>query len=552
MAPLTSPLDPLIKAFDCIGWVPTIRGSLSFNFLDDNDISNDLWGDVDKFFVGFKHYYEHFNSARYLVASSLLAFKDSKEGEDYCKVFRFIFRGTVRDKVRQEKFIEKLGNKKEIKDLFKKNELLVGKLSIVVHPSKKLTEDEIKFLTSLKDLSKKKKKYVKSYYQEAASCDKLQEQREELKQGWEAVEANIKAIEEKTEQGKPEENKGNRIYKFDVVLSRDGVLFLKDDTDTKFRSDYFKEGTASDFTQNTPIHRVFKTGMHFIKFLFHENYHHKKENDTLLPATNLHPIKHNKGNISKIVKHQIDALLVPIIGVKRTSFSNFMCDPIGLTLYAQSYVHIFEKQKLIQKEEADALRQFIDLQQEEFKQFSAKNSIIIEFFLTQKNKLAVIAMGLVFLLAAIDISGFFGVKPLCINQLSSLDEILPHILVICVGFVGVGIHQWIVKRNLAKTFNRKKARSRSILHKDSNVNSKKFSLRYRFYLRWIEVKLRILKWREKEDKATDDDDVEEATIVKKMLNAVKRVASDIIVIFGLIAIMLVVVATAYLLLLWLY
>jgi hypothetical protein len=90
--------SPLINSFDAVGWIPTIRGSLSLSLFDN---SKSIFGDVDKFSVEFKNYYPNFVSSRYLVATSLLATDDYKVGEEYCRTFRYVFRGTINDVQKQ-------------------------------------------------------------------------------------------------------------------------------------------------------------------------------------------------------------------------------------------------------------------------------------------------------------------------------------------------------------------------------------------------------------------------------------------------------------------
>lgn len=44
-------LEKLISLYDCIAWVPSIRGSLSLDLVDN---ANNILGDVDKYSVKFK------------------------------------------------------------------------------------------------------------------------------------------------------------------------------------------------------------------------------------------------------------------------------------------------------------------------------------------------------------------------------------------------------------------------------------------------------------------------------------------------------------------
>ena len=57
----------LIRHYDSIGWIPTIRGCLSLDLIDK---AKCILGDVDKYSVRFKQYYG-LESAHYLIATSL-------------------------------------------------------------------------------------------------------------------------------------------------------------------------------------------------------------------------------------------------------------------------------------------------------------------------------------------------------------------------------------------------------------------------------------------------------------------------------------------------
>lgn len=46
-------LKPLIEKYDCFAWVPTIRGALSLDLIDN---SRNLLGDVDKYSVAIRHH----------------------------------------------------------------------------------------------------------------------------------------------------------------------------------------------------------------------------------------------------------------------------------------------------------------------------------------------------------------------------------------------------------------------------------------------------------------------------------------------------------------
>ena len=474
---------PLINTFNAIGWVPTIRGSLSLNVFDNNKY---LWGNVDKFSVEVKTY-NGFKESRYMVASSLFTFDDKKGGRSelekgwkYGRTFRFIFRGTINDEERQNEFIEENFEESEnanVKTLLSQKEILIGKLSIVANFSNKITDSFMAFLASLKNLSENKTKYAEGNY----SCDESEMKRRELQSEWSTVEEQIISIENDTLGENP-------IYTFDVILSRDGILFLKDVTCNKFRSNYFLENTASDFSKTKPLPRLFKVAMNFIKFLFHKNYHHNEDNDTYLPLTNLHSIKEGEElNLNRIIKHQIEAFLSPVIKAKRSKEKYVMLNPKGVLLYAESFLHVFESNKFISNSEASLLYKFIERQSNEFEVLETDNKIILNSFLSQKTILARIAIGLSFMLATIVTFDFiFG-------KLKPVENyyVLKTCIVAGSFIIGILFHSIAVKRAIANGKFNNKEKPRNFFDKDSNFKKGRLSLFYAIRLSLIEIKMII-------------------------------------------------------------
>jgi len=500
----------LMNSFDAIGWVPTVRGSLSLSLFD---ISNPILGDVDKFSTQFD-YYDNFVSSRYLVASSLFStddYKVSTVDKKYRRTFRYIFRGTVNDSERQKEFIDHI-NKQDVKEklddnFFESKTLLVGKLSIVSIPNQKnknipkeLTSNEVKLLQSLAALKEKKKEYQNDFSIEAVSCEILKAHREDLKKLWIETETIIKNIE-------TTENFGEPIYKFDVVLSRDGILFLKDDTGDylvgkdkddnviSLRDTYRKKGSANDFTENIPIHRLFKTAMNYIKFLFHKNYHHKDDDDNYLPATNLYPTK-NAGKTRKIFKHQLEAFLQPITIAKRNGFSYPTCRPLGIIPYAKSFLYVCENNKFIEKEEADCLHKFLENQKSDIEISQLENNTIVGSFLTQRNLLATLTIAIAFLLATIQVFKFVSDVPEVNEWLKTINTWLVVLIVIFGGFSFGVVLKKIVEFNVfTEMLFKRKEKSNSIFNRDSKIDKKtgkgRLSRLYSLRLRLIDVKLKI-------------------------------------------------------------
>jgi hypothetical protein len=482
MPQFNTPYSPLIETCDAIGWIPTIRGNLSLNVFDD---SNSLLGDVDKFAVEVKTY-DRFSTSRYLVASSLYTNNDNKRGCNYKKTFRFIFRGSINDQTKTDTFSKQFNRQeRNVSNLINNKGLLIGKLSIIATLTDNLTAQEAYLLKLLTDLKGMKKRYINAYDVEAKSCEELAAMRTDLKTEWEKVEAQIIEIENI--------NNGNPIYKFDVILSRDGILFLKNDTCPKFLRDFYVENTHSDYKQNIPIHRIFKTAMIFIKFLFHMNYHHREEHDTSLPVTNLHPIETNS-DLDKIIKHQTDTLLAQITKIKRYSKKYVLCNPDGILLYAESFLHVFEKNMIFNDiKSLDFHYKFIEKQRKEFDVFSSENKTVFNFFLSQKNILATFTIALSILLAVIKTLDFFkfneALQDLTATEIFNYRVLIVSVCLILAYLFHRSLVDWYIFRG---KFCRKK-KAKNILNRNSNIGKKRFSILYNIRLRSLNVTHAVMK-----------------------------------------------------------
>ena len=489
------PYISFIDNYDFFGWVPTIRGALSFGVFDD---AKSIWGDVDKYALEYKRYNNN-NTIRYLVASSLMTFADRKGGRKYHRTFRFIFKGSINDDEKQKKFIEDFkGKDKPDEELFRQKEILIGKLYIVVNHSNKITKPINDILDTLSKFSKKKKK---EYHRESSEDqgknlndqeenlndqeeslndqeENLNDQEEKKKKEWDEIENKIKCFEEIIDENNP-------MYAFNVALSRDGLLFLKDVSNDKFR---IKK--VEDFTKHTQYYRLINTAIYFIKFLFHKNYHHNEANDTFLPVSNLERVK-PESTLDKVNKEQIEAFLSPVIKVKRNINTDYiLCDPKGILLYAQSFIMILKNNKFISEKDAKIHEEFIDKQSKEFDVFQSDFNMTRNSFLSQNNLLARFTACFAFLLAAkqsFDL--LFLNKLFCLN---AIEEFFLRLLVVCSSLgLGAFVHIFVVKRAIAKGKFIKKEKPKNILNIDSNLKRGKLSICYIIRLWWIGKKLSI-------------------------------------------------------------
>ena len=481
------PLQPFLENFDCFGWVPTIRGCLSLSFVNQDNV----WGDTDKYAITFKTFDKFNPSPHYLVASSLISFNDSKAGMKYSRVFRYIFIGTINDKNKEQEFIHthfNNANREAAERVFAEKELLIGRLYVVLKFSKNLTEHESGLLETLEDLTKEKEKYDKAFHNDAVVCSVLEAMRENLKSKWETAEDFIDCIETDLESNTKKREKDDHLYKFDVVLSRDGILFLKDASCDNFKDDYFTANSPDDYTQNIPIPRIFKTAIHFIKFLFHKNYYHNEEDDTFLPASNLHHIRNEKGWTERINRHQLEAFLTPITKIKR---ANNTCNPSGIALYAKSFLNVLEKNNLISSQEVAFEQKFVETQKQEVEEYLSERKARQNSFIAQKNWVTRFTVGFAFLTAGIGITNYLF-NDCVLPRLNNLNDIFwskyqrPLLVVVCF-ITGVLLHYVIY--NLKKNrFVQKKIR-RSFLNKNSDTKKKRFSTRYKIRLLIIEIKI---------------------------------------------------------------
>ena len=475
---IDSALQPIINQFDCLGWIPTIRGGLSLQMLDDTAY---IMGDADKYLVEIKDQ-EQYQTKHYIAATSLITFEDSKHGPDYCNTFRFIFRGTINEQIRLQEFIENynLVNSNDFLKLCKEDGVLLGRISVLTDLTKSntLTTQEATMLKHISHLRDLKKSYVRNYAIKSVDFSDLKNERERQIFVWEQLENTIKQIEENA-------NEPRLVFLFDVFLTRDGLLFLKSVSNPKAEEYYCKAGTASDFRQQIPISRVFKTAMNFVKYLFHSNYHHNEKHDTFLPVSNLHPICNQQKSISFAVRHQLEAFLYPVTRLKRNGFKDYSINPNGILLYAESFLHVCKRNNLLSAEDEEYYCSLINQFKEEVNVLVTYDKAIIESFFVENNIVSILSVILVFVLALIDIYQFYG-SPL-INGIP-----IPKNMILFLGiFLGI-----LVKIIASISANKRRfklhcGKTKQFGWKNSNIKRKRFSLIYIIKLGFINLKLYI-------------------------------------------------------------
>ena len=496
----------LIRHYDSIGWIPTIRGCLSLDLIDK---AKCILGDVDKYSVRFKQYYG-LESAHYLIATSLNTVNDTKGGTDYVRSFRYIFTGSINDKKATQEFLKnnKLEGDESLKAYIEDEGLLIGRLAIVAEDGHKLSSSEVILLKGLKDLTKLNNNYLELFHVKAASMEKLKKVREAMYERWKLLAETARQIEEEKEIDRP-------IFRFDVALTRDGILLLKDVTCDEWKKTYAAQGTPDDYTQNMPIHRLFKDAMNYIKYLFHSNYHHNEDHDTYLPASNLHPIidyndKKNKASkfvckllscpekldLYKVFRHQLDAFLVPVIRLKREGFSSYTVDPKGIILYAKAFIRVFKENNLVNECVAVKAQEHCDILEKEIEQMTAEHSAIVRAFITNHNPFIILPALLAFVLACLETANLLHlyVKQYVISIMYVHNPYYAVGKFLLLAFLGYILYIISRTRALTKKF-KLKEKSKNRLFVDSNLkeNSGRFSYRYKFYIFYNTIMLRIIR-----------------------------------------------------------
>lgn len=494
----------LIRHYDSIGWIPTIRGCLSLDLIDK---ARCILGDVDKYSVRFKQFYG-LTSAHYLIATSLNTVNDSKGGTNYVRSFRYIFTGSINDERATQEFLKnnKLEDDESLKAYIEDEGLLIGRLAIVVEVDHKLSSSEVALLQGLKVLSKRNKDYLNKFHVEAVSMEELDKVRKEMYETWEYLVYIARRIEEEKDTNRP-------IYSFDVALTRDGILLLKDVTSDEWKKTYAAQGTPDDYTQNIPIHRLFKDAMNYVKYLFHSNYHHNEDHDTYLPASNLHPIidYNNKKNkvtkfvckllscpekldLYKVFRHQLDAFLVPVIRLKREGFSSYTVDPKGIMLYAKAFIRVFKENNLVNERVTVKAQEHCDILEKEIEQMTAEHSTIVRAFITNHNLFTILPALLAFVLACLETANrlhlYVKQYVISIMYVSNPYYAVGKFLLLA----SFGYTLYIISRTRALTKKFKlKEKSKNILFVNSNLLGRNgsFSCCYRLYIFYTTLILRM-------------------------------------------------------------
>ncbi len=223
-------IKTIFKDYDAFAWIPSVKGSLSYALIGD---AKSLFGDVDKYIVSINSY-DGLKSQHHIAATSLLTFNDSKTGPNYSRTFRYIFCSQI--------------NSEE-----ENHNVLKGRLCILAEVTSFLSNNEVTLLKLFQHLTKLKKEYDNLEKIEAASIEMLAIFRKEMIHIWGKIKIQMDIIEKDKEN--PRIN-----FCFDVALSRDGILLLKYDRNSKYASYIFEHGGGmddeNDYLQHLPLHWI--------------------------------------------------------------------------------------------------------------------------------------------------------------------------------------------------------------------------------------------------------------------------------------------------------
>lgn len=479
-------LQSLVGVCDCFGWVPTIRGSLSLDLIND---ANEILGDVDKYSVEIKNY-KKLRSEHYLAATSLLTVNDSKVGEDILRSFRYIFVGTINEAERCNRYLKKynLTTDKSLANYLSRQGMLLGHLIILVENPERLTSEEVELIKHFQEITEKARKYHSHFNVDAASMKQLAEDRYSIIEVWKEIESLAEKIEKSEENVYP-------VYCFDTVLTRDGILLLKDVTEDGYKQTYAEPGSPDDYTCNVPVHRLFKVAMNYIKYLFHSNYHHNQEHDTFLPASNLHPAKAGSQlDLTRIFRHQLEAFLAPVVKLKRHGFKDYTIDANGILLYTKAFVNVFKHNKLVADVEIRKAEDFLDIQEKEVNYMMQFKKSLVTMALSQRNVVFILTGILAFIVAVLKIfTTFVHVDKIDLGSLTEGDvyklKLYPIIFMV-LAFSGFCIYMIPNALILKNRFRPKKIKKKWFF-RNSNLAKRRLSWIYSLYMKCMELRMKM-------------------------------------------------------------
>ena len=474
-----STVRDLLKLYDGFAWIPTIRGALSLEVIDNAD---NLLGDVDKYAVSIKKHVDT-HSEHYIVASSMQTVNDSKYESRYHRTFRYFFTGVINSaeaiRLYKEQFLK--NQVAELSGHFLEN-VLLGHLTIINEYPHKLTDLEAYLIYNLKCLASTRK-HENQGYGNATPSDIVNE--------WNSIKEQINQIEH------DQKNKRN-TYSFDILLARDGILLLKDQTSDEYRKTYATPNTEKDYTQTVPLPSIFNLVMNYVKYLFHVNYHHNLDHDTFLPASNLHTCKKDC-DYKRVVLHQMNYFLDPLTRMKRAEFKDYTSEPLGIALYTKSFINVCKKNRLIDEQDALSYLTHIDIIYKEIELMTEDDRNFRKSILGQLNPVFVWTGILGFVVACLKIfTTFIEISKLRMENLCLQDVVVRSMLMkrcallTILVLIGYSLYRYSRTNADAKHFKRC-AQPKNYFKKNSHLDKGTFSRRYLLLIQYYRLKLLVIK-----------------------------------------------------------
>lgn len=526
----------LIQQFQGLAWIPTIKGGLSFDVVNTPET---LIGDRDKKVAHMK-LFNNMRGRHYVVATSLCTFEDDhtshksrkchkscsnypdKDKEkkkcrykDYCTypkkynhTFRFIFVATVSDNV-----MLKGKQESESFSLTNAGQFLTGRLYIIPQMGKWVDTDMSAVLDTIYRIADKCT--AKSNNNRSTRLTGLLEYTKEMNKSneefialWKEVTDNLNRMLSAYARSKVP----RPVACIETLLSRDGMLLFRNATDLS-NLRFFKGFRDSLDSGTVPMHRIFKTAATYVKFLFHKNYNHHDKNDSYMPVSNLRNV-HNQKDMSKIVRHQMESLLVPVIQLRRQLYKKCNCNPVGIIGYARAFLESSRKQGwLISKcegsetNEYEVANNFIsDLMEDVRAGHEQTRNSVLDFLTVQRNPIAFFAIVLTFALAAKEIIDLFdpehtGFGILQGENARGLECLLLLAFSVLVGILIQTITTILMKQSYFQPNNPKTGIVRYFIMRGNSLyadkKETKLPLKYRCWLSWVDLKTDIRPIRRK-------------------------------------------------------
>lgn len=514
----------LIKLFDGITWIPTIKGRLSYDLLANPEC---LMGDRDKQLV---HYKTH-NGGKgehYVVANSLCTFeddfqkhksrkcnarcpfhpsrhKDKKvcENQSYCEyskkynhTFRFIFIGSNS----RQNFSQ------DIKDNLEdgKINLLSGALYILPQLGRKTGREISTVLNNITRISQFLDTQTPKQFSQFIESDlQLKERNRKFKELWKNLEESIsRAVVESQSSKYP-----RPIAKFNLLMKLNGILLIKNSTDDKNARYFFgnkKLGENSD--ADIPMHRIFKTVGSYMKFMFHKNYNHHDKNDSYTPVSNISYLSSGQ-ELENVAMHQLKAMLSPVVQLRRDLYKNCYCNPVGILGYAKTYLECVYNEKWISKKDYSTQKELLcNLKEDVESGYQHTSNSILDFLTAQYNPLAIAAVIITFVLAAKELIVLFDPHGTGLNitsgKLTSHQEYWLIIFLSAIfGFTLIRVTTLFMRKSYFKTAPTGKTNMLyRIISRRVNYNSRTetvLPLPYRIWLSYVSAKTSFNIYRKK-------------------------------------------------------